>query len=267
VTPVDTGRLTERFAELVSRPETQIPLDEAALVIAGRFQPGIDIARELRGLDHLAAGCFAPTLDALVAYLFSDLGFAGNRLDYYDPSNSYLDQVVARRVGIPITLGVLTIVVGRRLGVPLVGVGLPGHFVLRDRVDPTVFVDPFSGGLLLDRQGCIATFHAVHGPDAPFDDDYLKPVGTVAILTRLLANLRGIFAARSDRAALVGVLELRVALPSASAEDRCDLAGALASAGRFADAARHFDEAGTELGGSLGREYRRNAERLRARLN
>lgn len=264
---MEPGRLRERFGELVARPETEIPLDEAALLVAAQARPDLDLDVELARLEELAEGCFAPTLDALVAYLFGDLGFAGNRHDYYDPRNSYLDQVVTRRVGIPISLGVLTMVVGRRLGVPLVGVGMPGHFLLRDRVDPDVFVDPFGGGRLLDRDGCERAFHAVHGPDAPFDDAFLAPVGSISILTRVLANLRNIFGGRGDRAAVVGVLELRNLLPGASAEDRSELAAALAATGRFGDAARHYDQAGDQLGGSLGAEYRRNADRLRARLN
>ncbi len=267
VNRVDTGRLSERFGELVSQPEAEIPLDEAALLVAARARPDLDLDAELARLDDLAGGCFAPTLDALVAYLFVDLGFAGNRHDYYDPRNSYLDQVVARRVGIPISLGVLTMVVGRRLGVPLVGVGMPGHFLLRDQVDHEVFVDPFGGGRLLDRSGCERAFHAVHGPDATFDEAFLAPVGPLVILTRVLANLRNIFAARGDRAGVVSILELCNLLPGASPEDRSELAAALAASGRFGEAANHYDQAGDQLGGSLGAEYRRNADRLRARLN
>jgi regulator of sirC expression with transglutaminase-like and TPR domain len=264
---VDTRALGERFGELTSRREPEIPLDQAALLIAAHARPSLDLSRELGRLDELAEGCFAPTLDALVTYLFVDLGFAGNRRDYYDARNSYLDQVVTRRLGIPISLGVLTMVLGRRIGVPLVGVGMPGHFLLRDQVDPEVFVDPFGGGRLLDRQGCERAFHAVHGADAPFDDAFLAPVGTVSILTRMLANLRNIFAAHGDRAGVVAVLELRNRLPGASAEDRGELAAALAATGRFGEAAGHYELAGHQLGGSLGAEYCRNADRLRARLN
>jgi len=264
---VDTRAVGERFGELTARREAEIPLDQAALLIAAHARPDLDLAHELGRLDALAEGCFAPTLDALVTYLFVDLGFAGNRRDYYDARNSYLDQVVTRRLGIPISLGVLTMVVGRRLGVPLVGVGMPGHFLLRDQVDPEVFVDPFGGGRLLDRHGCERAFHAVHGPDAPFDEAFMAPVGTISILTRMLANLRNIYAARADRAGVVAVLELRNRLPGASAEDRGELAAALAATGRFGEAARQYDQAGDQLGGSLGAEFHRDADRLRARLN
>ncbi len=264
---VDIAGLVARFGEAVTRPDGQVPLDEAALLVAARFRPGLDVSAELARLDELAAGCHAPTLDALVAYLFADLGFAGNRADYYDPRNSFLDQVLARRLGIPISLAVLTMTVGRRLGVPLVGVGMPGHFLLRDQVDHDVFVDPFGGGRLLDARGCAAAFHAVHGAEVRFDPGYLTPVGTQLVVARLLANLRSIYGARGDRASVVAVLELSNCLPTASGEDRGELAAALAATGRFAEAAGHYEQAAGQLGGSLGAEYRRNATRLRARLN
>src|SRR5262245_40696304 len=109
VGPMDRS---ERFGELVARADDEVPLDEAALLIAGHARPELDVDAELARLDELAAGCRTPTLDGLVAHLFTDLGYAGNRGNYYDPRNSYLDQVVTRRLGIPITLSVLAIVVG-----------------------------------------------------------------------------------------------------------------------------------------------------------
>jgi len=259
--------VAERFGELMAGPEAELALDEAALLIAARFRPDLDLARELGHLDELAAGCPGPTLDYLLAHLFGDLGFAGNRVDYYDPRNSYLDQVVARRTGIPITLAVLTLSVGRRLGVPLVGVGMPGHFLVRDQVDPDLFVDPFRSGARLDGRQCAAAFAAVHGPEAAFHPAYLAPVGPRLIVSRMLANLRSIFAGVGDRPSLVAVLELNNCLPASSGEDRGELAAALAATGRFGDAARQYDLAAELLGGSLGAEYRRNADRLRARLN
>ncbi len=158
---------TDRFREVVSGAEAAVPLDEAALLIAAHAHPGLDVHAELAKLDALAESCFAPTLDALTRHLFVDLGFRGNRRQYYDPRNSFLDDVVARRIGIPISLSVLAIVVGRRLGVPLAGVGLPGHFLVRDRVDAEVFVDPFDGGAVLDRAGCERAFRRVQGDEAP----------------------------------------------------------------------------------------------------
>jgi regulator of sirC expression with transglutaminase-like and TPR domain len=259
--------VTQRFAELVATTGDDLPLDLASLLIAQHARPELDVDLELARLDELAATCTTATLDGLVAHLFQDLGFVGNSANYYDPRNSYLDQVVSRRLGIPITLSVLAIVVGRRLGVPLVGVGMPGHFLLRDQVDHSVFVDPFVGGRQLDRAGCVEIFRSLHGPDAPFDDGFLDPVHPQVVVARMLANLRSVFISRGDRRSMLWVLRLRTLLPGASPEDRADFAGCLAATGRFGEAAKEYDDAALGLGGSLGEELSRNAARLRARLN
>ena len=258
---------TERFAELVSRPPSEIPLDQAALWLAAHARPDLDVAGELGRLDDLAAGCAGTTVEALMTHLFVDLGYRGNARNYYDPRNSYLDQVRARRLGIPITLSIQAIVVGRRLDLSLQGVGMPGHFLVRDQRNASVFVDPFGGGTLLDPAGCEAIFHALHGAEAPFDEGFLAPASTPTVLARMLANLRSVFLSRGDRQSLLWVLQLRTLLPDSSAEDRADFAAGLASLGRFDAAATEYDVAADGLGGSLGAELRRNAVRLRARLN
>ena len=258
---------TARFAEIIARPAEQVPLDEAVLLVAAHAHPGLDVAAQRERLDRIAAGCPAPTLDGLLEHLFRDLGFVGNLRDYADPRNSYLDDVLDRRTGIPITLAVVAIEVGRRLGVPLAGVGMPGHFLLRDKVDPTVFVDPFARGRLLDAAGCEAAFHQVHGARARFDPRFLDPVDSHAIVGRVLANLRATFTQRKDRAALAWTLRLRTLVPGIPVEERADLATVLASRGQFAAAAGEFDRLAERLGGELGDEYHRSATRVRARLN
>jgi regulator of sirC expression with transglutaminase-like and TPR domain len=261
-------QFTERFAELMARDEQDVPLDEAALLIAAHAHPAFDLTRELDRISELADRCYAPTLDALLTFLFTDLGFTGNTDAYFDPRNSYLNEVLDRRLGIPISLGVLTMSVGRHLGVPLVGVGMPGHFLLRDRVDPAVFVDPFAQGTTLDLDGCRRAFHAVHGPDAPFDAAYLDPVGTFSIINRMLANLRAVFASMPDRRSdLAWVLRLRTLVPGVPIEERAELAAVLAATGRFAIAAVEYEQLAGQLGGDLGEEYQRCAALLRARLN
>jgi regulator of sirC expression with transglutaminase-like and TPR domain len=255
-------------------PEAEIPLDEAMLLIAARARPDLDAGAALEALDRLAEGCPAPTLDHLVRHLFVDLGFAGNRDDYYDARNSYLDQVVARRLGIPISLSVLAIVVGRRIGVPLAGVAMPGHFLLRDKVDPRVFVDPFAAGARLDTAGCAAVFGRLHGPSARFDERFLEPVGPRAILARVLANLKAIHESAGDRRALVGVLQFRVAIPGVGVDERRELAAALAAAGQFAAAADELEAVAAAAAAATGGDGDDRAEadltaatRYRARLN
>lgn len=214
---------TARFAALLRRPEAEVPLDEVALTVAAHAYPDLDVDRELARLDELAESCYAPTLDALVRHLFVDLGFHGNEDDYYDPRNSFLNEVVDRRTGIPISLSVLTLEVGRRIGVPLAGVSMPGHFLLRDRVDPELFIDPFVRGAYLDRTACERAFRAVQGPGATFDDAFLEPVGAHTIVARMLANLRAVFTARHDREGLHWVLrlvELTPGMPAARQKAR-----------------------------------------------
>ena len=258
---------TRRFAELIGGPEHEMALDDGALLIAAHAYPDLDVDLERAKLDALAARCPDEGVDALVRWLFVDLGYAGNVKAYHDPRNSYLNDVVERRTGIPISLAVLAMGVGSRVGVDLVGIGMPGHFLLRDRHDADGFLDPFAGGARLDPGGCVAAFHALHGRDAPFDPAYLAPVGPTAILGRMLANLRGIFAAAGDRRSLQWVLRLRLEIPGVPPEERAELAALLAAGGRFGEAADELGTLATLIGGELGDEYGRSAERFRARLN
>ncbi|MDQ3980185.1 MAG: transglutaminase-like domain-containing protein, partial [Actinomycetota bacterium] len=194
---------TASFAELVQGPESQLPLDRASLLVAAHAYPDLDIEAELEAINELAAGCPEPTLPGWRRYLFEELGFTGNVDDYYDPANSFLNEVLRRRVGLPISLSVLGMEVGRRLGLHLVGVGMPGHFLIQHvGSDPPVWVDPFSGGRLLDRQTCEERFHLVNGASTPFLETYLDPVGPRAILGRMLANLKAIYATRGNLEAL-----------------------------------------------------------------
>jgi regulator of sirC expression with transglutaminase-like and TPR domain len=229
---------TSRFAALVNEPERAIRLDEAALLIAAHATPALDVDAELAKLDALAEGCPSPTLDGVVAHLFRDLGFVGERADYYDPANSYLDQVVARRRGIPITLSLVLIEVGRRVGAPMAGVSMPGHFLVRDRVDTDVFVDAFHGGAILDRVGCRRLFDSLHRGRLAFDDDFLEPVGSLAVVARMLTNLKAIFLANRDRSGLLWVQRLRTLLPGADTDEVRDLGAALAATGQLDEAAR-----------------------------
>ena len=114
----------------------QIELAQLALLIAATEYPDLDVTEELRTLDSLAAGASRrlgqeqdplALANSLSEYLFDEVGFCGNREDYYDPRNSFLNEVLSRRLGVPITLSLVYIEVGKRLGIPVVGVGMPGH--------------------------------------------------------------------------------------------------------------------------------------------
>lgn len=259
--------VTSRFAAIMAGPEATMPLDEAALLVAAAVRPDLDVAAEQARLDEVAAAVWAPTLDAVRKCLFVELGFAGDGDHYYDPRNSCLDQVVERRLGIPITLSVLLLEVSRRVGVPLAGVSMPGHFLVRDELDPDVFVDPFAGGAVLDVAGCEVRFRDLHGPGAAFDPAFLRPVGARAIVARMLANLDAIATARGDRSLLERVVRLRTLVPGAPVPLHRRLAEVLASSCRFGEAADVLD--GVAAGGdaSDAGDDALAARRLRARLN
>ncbi|HUF32515.1 MAG TPA: transglutaminase-like domain-containing protein [Acidimicrobiales bacterium] len=259
---------TARFVELVHRPEGAIPLDEAALLIAAHAHPDLDPAAGQARLDEIAGGVLGSTLDALRRHLFVELGFTGDDVHYHDLRNSFLDDVLERRVGIPITLSVVMIEVGRRVGVPLSGVSMPGHFLVRDGIDPDVFVDAFARGAVLDEAACRQRFHQVHGPGAEFDPAFLRPVGTVAIITRMLGNLEGIATTSGDRDLLSWVLTLRSSMPDAGGAEHRKLAAVLASSGRFGEAAGILDRlAGEHPDEASSAQLAQAAHRLRAKLN
>jgi regulator of sirC expression with transglutaminase-like and TPR domain len=258
---------TARFVELVSGPETAMPLDEAWFLVSAHARPELALD-DLRGrLDALAGGVAEPSLEAVVGLLFEREGFGGNTADYYDPDNSFLDQVLDRHRGIPLSLSMLTIEVARRAGLSLDGVGMPGHFLVRTRNEPPMFVDPFGGGARLDVDGCAELFRRGQGAEAPFDVGLLDPVGPRAMLARLLANLRAIYHQRGDRRSLVWVLRLRSRIPGVPLADWRALASALASIGRFDQAAEELEQLAAHVGEEPADRLRARAVELRARLN
>jgi regulator of sirC expression with transglutaminase-like and TPR domain len=252
---------TEQFTRLVRRPDPSIPLDEAALLIAAHDHD-VDAAAALASLDELARD--APdTPEALAEFLFAGGQFAGNEVDYADPRNSFLDEVLRRRLGIPITLSVLMIEVSRRQGAPLHGVGMPGHFLVG--AGPDRYLDPFHGGATLDTAGCRALFERLQ-VGAPWTDAYLVPVGPRAILVRMLANLVHTFVERSPADA-VWALRLRLAVPGVAAGERRDAASLLGTLGRFEEAASVLDDLAAELEEPGAARVRQDAAKLRARAN
>lgn len=271
---------TARFRALVNGPEDALPLDEAALLLAAHASPGLDVATQLRRLDDLAAQCPEPTLGALCGLLFEEMGFAGASDDYSDPRNSFLDQVLDRRTGIPISLSVVMLEVGRRVGVPLEGVGMPGHFLVRHTAAPRVLIDPFNGGRHLDATQCADLVASIFGPGAPFPASVLAPSGPRTILARMLANLKNSYFERRDGDSLIWVSRLRTAIPGVSPRELADLAKVLVELGRFGEAADALEGLAGPVGqpaGPVGQSavpddeaqarFRVQAIGLRARLN
>lgn len=256
--------VTDRFAELVRGPESDCKLDLGVTLIAAHADRHLDVDRQLDRLDELAVGCPEPTLDGVIRHLFKEKGFQGDAEDYGNPCNSLIDSVLDRHRGIPISLSVVMLEVARRLQVPLDGVGMPGHFLVRDRVDRDAFVDPF-WRVQLDRDGCERLFRAVHGASARFRDEYLEPVSNRAILARMLTNLQRSYSAVGDRTGALWSQCLRVLIPGVTAQDRRELAALLAANGRFDAAAEELDALADDGWG--GDKDRVAARAMRARLN
>lgn len=256
----------QRFAELVARPDGVIPLDEAALLIAAHAHPGLDVGAQLGRLDELSAACPEPTLEGLRRHLFDDVGFTGNAVRYNDPRNSFLNDVLDRKTGIPISLAVVTMEVGRRIGVTLEGVGMPGHFLVRHVGDPPVLLDAFSGGRILDEQDAQALFRRLSGSVA-LTPDLLVAAPARAILTRMLANLRNLYEQAGDVVSLGWVMRLRATIPAGSIQELADVAGVQASLGQFTEAARTLEDIADQLPESHAERLKGEARLLRSRLN
>jgi hypothetical protein len=252
------------FGEVVRTPSP--PLDRALALVAATGRSEVDAGALVGRLDTLAAAVDGTSGDALCRALFGPGGFTGNRDDYYDPANSLLDRVLDRRTGIPITLAAVAMEVGRRRGIGLVGIGMPGHFLLRDAADGDAYHDAFDGGRRLDASGCRALFQRLHGATTAWDDVYLSPTPPLDMVVRVLNNLRAAQLRRGDRHGLTRVLRLQAELPGAGVGERRQLAGVLSADGRFVEAAQLYDRLAAEDPGRA-EAHRSAATRNRARLN
>lgn len=191
----------DRFAAVVSAPGDAIDLAEASLLIAAEEEPEVDLDRYLEHylglIDEIAAGAVTRLADspagdesvALIDYLARDCGFRGNQDDYYDRRNSYLNSVLDRRLGIPITLAIVYIEIGRRAGLDIDGVGFPGHFLAQHNGARQTIIDPFFG-TVLDNEGCAERLKAIAGPEAEFAPEMLAVASKRDIVVRMLSNLK-----------------------------------------------------------------------------
>ncbi len=211
-------------------PDERIDLLVASLTFARAEYPEIDIPDRLAQVALIAARVQqlrgqsedpAHTISCINIVLFQEEGLAGNQAEFYDPRNSYLNQVLDRKLGIPISLSVIYMEVAKRLGLPLFGVGLPGHFLLKyyDISGNQLFIDPFSAGRLLTPAECQVRLDEVYGGEIPLKPEFLHSVSKRQILTRMLNNLRSIYiGARNFRKALT-VIDFILAIHPRSADD------------------------------------------------
>jgi len=245
-------------------------LDAAALTIAAAVDSSVSVHTELERLDELAESLQATNASELAIELFGGVDydpvrhFGGNRLNYYDVENSLLNRVLDRRVGIPISLAVLLIEVGRRRGIELHGVGMPGHFLVRSSAG---YIDTFHGGVLLNEAGCEQLYRGLAGPGATLPADALQVTPPASIVKRMLFNLSAIGSTQQQRRTLRATRSLLAAFPDATHRDHIQHAYAAAEIGQFGEAATAAESAIETLPEQLRGKLELQIDAWRARLN
>ena len=207
---------TRRFTDLINGPESEQHLDVLCALVAADIDHSTDVDSIVVALDRLAPTCPA-SFEGIVDTLFSSGMFSGDGSDYHHPRNSLLHRVLARRTGMPITLSVVAIEVGRRLDVAIAGIGLPGHFVIRDEQSGT-FADPFGGGVRYDEAGMINSWQQRMDSTMPFRASMLAPMRARDIVLRILNNLKQSLVTRQEPVLLARLAGLRAAFPELADE-------------------------------------------------
>jgi regulator of sirC expression with transglutaminase-like and TPR domain len=195
-----------RFAALVSGPPQAMRLDQACALMSAAFTGQYHHDRVMSSLDDLAGMCVDRSLDGIMTVMRPRL--TGAREDYYDPRNSFIDEVLVRGVGLPIALSVVAIEIGRRLDVPIVGIGLPSHFIVR-AADTDRYGDPFNDCAVFDRAGLVSRWSRLVGDGHPFDELHLVPVDDRTILIRMLNNLRALYLQRNEPRSMYALSVMR----------------------------------------------------------
>lgn len=243
-----------RFARLVAQPDARIDLAIGALTIASAGRPEVDVGAGLGQLDGLAERVRVRldvgddqthVLDRLHDVLYRQAAFRGpTAAEFHDPRNSYLDAVLERRIGLPISLAIVELEVAWRLGIALTGIGLPGHFIVG--APGGVLIDPAGGGRRLTPDDCQALMRRSLGEGILFNSGMLRPVGRRDILTRVLRNLRAAHLAARDWPAALGAVELLAVVEPTDPDHGRDRGLLLGRMGRFGEAlaalSRYLDE-------------------------
>lgn len=229
--PERSGNAIHQFAALVepANADESIDLAAAALAIARTEYPTLDVGHYFGVLDHFAGRVRSllrpnPTaresITLINRVLFEEEGLRGNRDDYYDPRNSFLNDVLDRKLGIPITLSVVYMEVARRLNFPVAGTGMPGHFLLKhyDALSGEIIIDAFNRGRMLNLEDCQQRLNEIYHGEIQLKPEFLRPVTRREILIRMLNNLRQVYFTRRDFRKGLEVLDLLLAVPPRAPE-------------------------------------------------
>ena len=232
----------QRFTEEAARTDEEINLARAALLVAREEYPQLSEERYLGRLDLLAEetrdrlddeNAHLLVLQELLNSLYNRHGFRGNRDAYYDPRNSFLNDVLDRGLGIPLTLGIVVLEVGWRLGLPLEGVNFPGHFLVRFRGDAIdLLIDPYDGGAVRFEDEAQELLDRVYGGMIRVQDSFLKAASKREMLVRLLMNLKGIFLNVRDQGRALAAVERILLIRTIAAAEIRDKGVILARMGR-----------------------------------
>jgi len=220
------------FIEMLRRPEEAMELARTALLVAAECDPNVDVDGELLQIRNWAEELnrrIEPDwnnlqkLARLRAFLFEELGFRGDRQDYFSPSNSLLHEVMHRRRGVPLTLGIVMLELGWSVGMPLEGVGFPGHFLVRLSGEPRdVLLDPFARGMIVREEDCRRMLAETTGGRMEYEPDMIASVRKRDMITRLLNNLKGAYVRKGDDALALGVVDKLLIVAPDDAEQTRD---------------------------------------------
>ena len=233
-----------QFARLMERDDEEINLAEAALLIARTEYPALDLPPQLARLDRMAAqvvadpeGSCLGNVVALNEYLFEREKFSGNEEEYDDPRNSFLNDVLERKKGLPITLSLVYMELAKRCGLPIVGVSFPGHFLVKYLTGPgEIIIDPFNQGSILSRQDCEEQLKKNFGEGAELRPDFLVAATTKQILARMLNNLKGSYFRHRDFPRVLTMIEMGLAIDPGSKEELRDRGMVYLLMGRYPEA-------------------------------
>jgi regulator of sirC expression with transglutaminase-like and TPR domain len=227
-----SDRFRADFIQMLQRPDPAIELARTALLVAAESDPQVDVEGELRRLEAWGAE-LANRIDPawnnlqklarLRSLVFDDLGFRGDREDYFSPSNCLLHEVFKRRLGVPLTLSIVFLELGWRVGIPLEGVGFPGHFLVRLAGEPRdLLLDPFRRGMSVHEEDIRRILLETTGGKIELDASLLASVGKREMIARLLHNLKGAYLRRGDDARALAAVDRLLVLDPANAEETRD---------------------------------------------